>query len=339
MRVLAPILLFISAICTQTAGSLAKEARPTHPDDGQIVEQMQYQISSPSQEMWLGALTNRGVPKEVIDQLATLYPTDKFSRYKASEKAEGFRITYMSEGLKVTGIMVRPKGFSGPRPVIIYNHGGVMKWGRIVLSEILEFYRLAEQGYIVLASNFRGTHGSEGKEEMGGGDITDILNMINVADRLEHADKNNIFFWGFSRGGAATYKALTYTDRITAAIIHAGPVDYLQEHRRAEFDEHVFPHVVPGYRTDKDEALRAISALHWVDQMASPPLLLLHGQKDKRVLAQDSIKMAAKLQELGRSYRLAVYEDGDHSLLTHYEEVRQSIDLWLRKHVNMSSPN
>jgi dipeptidyl aminopeptidase/acylaminoacyl peptidase len=339
MRILASILIFISTICTQTTRSLAEEASSTYPDDGKIVEQKQYQISSPSQKEWLGELTKRGVPHPITDQLATLYPINAFDRYKSGEKAEGFRITYMSEGLKITGIMIRPKGFDGPRPVIIYNHGGVMKWGRIVLSEILEFYHLAEQGYIVLASNFRGTHGSEGKEEMGGGDITDILNMIKVADRLEHADKHNIFFWGFSRGGAATYKALTYTDRISAAIIHAGPVNFLQEYRRAEFDEHIFPYVVPGYNTNKDTALRAISALHWVDQMAPVPLLLLHGENDKRVLAEDSIKMANKLKELGRNYRLIIYEDGDHNLLAHYKEVRQSIDLWLKEHTNFKAEN
>lgn len=33
--------------------------------------------------------------------------------------------------------------YAGPHPVIIYNHGGVMGAGRIILAEILESNRLA----------------------------------------------------------------------------------------------------------------------------------------------------------------------------------------------------
>jgi len=326
----ATVLIFLFQPFSKAFGQ--DQAWPSHPDDGKIVEQIPYEFSTSSQEDWLNVLTNKGVEASIVQQLSTLYPEKAFNRYKGQEKAQAYKIKYMSEGLKITGYMVRPKEITEPLPVIIYNHGGVMKWGRIVLSEILEFHRIAEQGYIVLASNFRGTHGSEGKEELGGGDITDILNMIRVADRLTIADENRIAFWGFSRGGAATYKALSLTERVTTAIIHAGPVDYLDSHRRAEFDEHVYPYVVPGYEKDKDTALHALSAIHWTEKLAPIPLLLLHGSKDVRVLPQASMQLAIKWQELGRPYRLVVFEDGTHNLIEHYVEVREEIDTWLAKH-------
>lgn len=330
------VLMFLSQPFGQAFGQ--DKAWPSYPDDGKIVEQTPYQFSVSSQEEWLNALISKEVDASVVQQLGTLYSAEAFDRYKSRTTVQAYRITYMSEGLRITGYMVRPKDIAEPLPVVIYNHGGVMKWGRIIMSEILEFHRLAEQCYIVLASNFRGTHGSEGTEELGGGDITDILNMTRVADRLEFAEEDRIAFWGFSRGGAATYKALSLTKRVSTAIIHAGPVDYLSPHRRAEFDEHVYPHVVPGYGKDKDAALHALSAIHWADKIAPVPLLLLHGRNDVRVLPQGSMRLTIKLQELGRPYRLVVFEDGTHNLVEDYVEVRKEIDAWLVKHLKPIEP-
>jgi len=69
-------------------------------------------------------------------------------RYRDGGLTSTTRITYRSGGLAIRGFIVEPKA-PGPHPVIIFNHGGVMQWGRIILPEILEFNRLAERGYIV----------------------------------------------------------------------------------------------------------------------------------------------------------------------------------------------
>ena len=64
-----------------------------------------------------------------------------------------------------------------------------------------ELAKIASQGYIVVASQYRGNGGSEGREEFGGSDVKDILNLFPLIDNLHNADNKNIGMFGWSRGG------------------------------------------------------------------------------------------------------------------------------------------
>ncbi len=64
--------------------------------------------------------------------------------------------------------------------------------------------------------------GGEGREEFGGADVDDVLNLIPLLGSFPQADTSRIGMYGRSRGGMMTYIALTKTDRIAAAIVDAG---------------------------------------------------------------------------------------------------------------------
>ncbi len=70
------------------------------------------------------------------------------------------------------------------------------------------FYEFVSNGFVVVASQYRGADGGEGKEEYGGADIADVLNLIPLAKSLGYADMKNVFMFGNSRGGMMTYLAL-----------------------------------------------------------------------------------------------------------------------------------
>ncbi len=234
--------------------------------------------------------------------------------------------------------MVEPRT-PGPHPVIIFNHGGVMQWGRIILPEVLEFHRLAERGYIVLASNYRGEGGSEGKPSMDGGDVDDVLALLKLVDVLPGADPKRVGMWGFSRGGFVTYGTLARTDRVAAAVIVGGPTDLIDAPRRAEFDRFVYPHVIRDYVRDKTAALTRLSPIRWPERLASTtPLLLLQGGDDARVQPSDALRMAVALQRLKRSYRLKLYEGGSHNLLEDMSDVRREMDRWFDAYVRDGKP-
>ncbi|WP_448664623.1 alpha/beta hydrolase family protein [Sphingomonas sp. CJ20] len=169
---------------------------------------------------------------------------------------------------------------------------------------------------------------------MDGGDVSDVLAMLDLVDRLPGADPRRIGMWGVSRGGFVTYGTLARTDRIAAAAIIAGPTDLVNARRRAEFDRFIYSHVIRDYSNDKAGALARLSPLRWAQRLSSKtPVLLLHGGDDPRVEPGDTLRMAQALQQLQRPYRMKLYEGGTHDLIGDWADVRQEMDRWLDRYV------
>ena len=120
------------------------------------------------------------------------------------------RITYLSDGLKVKGYIAYPRDNKGKKfPCIIWNRGGYENKGAIDGFTARGMYgQIANWGYVVFASQYRGNAGGEGKEELGGSDVNDILNLIPLADELTFADKEKWGMEGWSRGGMMTFLTL-----------------------------------------------------------------------------------------------------------------------------------
>src|SRR5207247_311744 len=84
--------------------------------------------------------------------------------------------------------------------------------GKIDTPNILDFYELASHGFVILASQYRGNDGGEGREEFGGADVNDVINLLSIAASLPDADPKNVFLYGLSRGGMMTFLALQRGD-------------------------------------------------------------------------------------------------------------------------------
>ncbi len=120
------------------------------------------------------------------------------------------KITYLSDGLKVKGYVAYPGDTSKKYPCIIWNRGGIGNRG--VIDSFTArglFGQLASWGYVVFASQYRGNDGGEGKDEFGGDDLNDVLNLTPLAKEFEFADDDRWGIEGWSRGGMMTYLALT----------------------------------------------------------------------------------------------------------------------------------
>jgi acetyl esterase/lipase len=154
------------------------------------------------------------------------YSKAEYDLAKANASTECLRIQYLSDGLKVVGFLVKPRDPEGRRyPVIIYNRGGLQDSGKIDGPNILDFYELAANGFVVLASQYRGNDGGEGLEEFGGADVGDVVTLVSVASSLPYADPKNIFFYGMSRGGMMTFLALARGVTVHAAAVVGGIYD------------------------------------------------------------------------------------------------------------------
>jgi len=133
------------------------------------------------------------------------------------------KITYNSDGLKVKGYVSYPTDKSKKYPCVIWNRGGIENRGVIdSFTARGMFGQIANWGYVVFASQYRGNDGGEGKDEFGGDDVNDVLNLIPLANEIENADKSKWGIEGWSRGGMMTYLALTKTDVFKCAVVSGG---------------------------------------------------------------------------------------------------------------------
>ena len=136
-----------------------------------------------------------------------------------------FNVSYLSDGLIVKGYLSMPKS-GGKYPCIIFNRGGNRNFGALDDERLIRFFSVVSSwGYVVIGSQYRGNMGGEGKEEFGGSDVNDVLNLVPALSHVEKADTTRMGMYGWSRGGMMTYLALTKTNRMRAAIIGSGMAD------------------------------------------------------------------------------------------------------------------
>lgn len=246
-----------------------------------------------------------------------------------------FRIIYLSDGLKVTGYLSVPKK-TGKYPCMIYNRGGNREFG--AFNDVRAVRRLGEiasWGYVVVASQYRGNGGGEGKEEFGGSDVNDILNLIPLLSHVDEADTSRIGMYGWSRGGMMTYLALTKTTQMKAAVIGSGMADAVASNKKRPEMDSVYAELIPGYFQNRDSVLETRSAIYWADKICmTTPLLLLTGSADWRVSPEEQLEMVKKLYELKHPVRFEFFEGGQHSLFEHRDEVnhvaRNFLDTYVR---------
>jgi len=257
----------------------------------------------------------------------------------ADEAFVAERVVYESDGLRIVGFLAYPKGApagAARLPCVLFNRGGNRDFGAITPASFVARARhVTAWGYVLFASNYRGSPGSEGSDEFGGSDVNDVINALGVLGRLAFADRDRIGMWGHSRGGMMTYIALTRTDRVRAAVIGAGSADLERWiSLRPEMDTEVAAQTVPNWATERAKAIEARSAVRFVDRMpANVPILLVHGTADWRVDPRDSMDMARALYAARKPVSLLLIEGADHAISERRDEYHRATRAWLDRYV------
>ena len=243
------------------------------------------------------------------------------------DKIDFHKIRYLSDGLEVVGFIFKPKNLNSKLPVLIFNRGGNREYGKLSskLFKYLSF--LASNNYVVLASQYRGNDGGQGREQFGGTDINDVLDLIPLAKSLQFTDPNNIFMLGFSRGGLMTYLAIKYDAPINAAAVVGGITDLWRWYGERSGVRITLGQLVGLDKKEYDKR----SAVHWPEKI-NVPILILHGARDGRVSVQQAKELSKKLDELGKEHELVIFPTGNHSI-GNYKPVRNTkIFEWFEKH-------
>lgn len=256
-------------------------------------------------------------------------------QFKYIDSIEIYSITYLSDGLKIKGLLVKPKK-KGKYPCIIYNRGGNQEFGSLKIAHgAITLGEIAKKGYVVIASQYRGNGGSEGQEEFGGKDVNDITILPEVLKEIEVADIDRIGMYGWSRGGMMTYIALTKTDKIKTVVVGGAVSDNFSSIKdRPKLETDVLSELIPNYADNKDVELEKRSAIKWADKFPkNVPILVLHGNSDWRVKPEQSLNLALEFEKNRIPYRLIMFEGGDHGISEHKKEVKEQVLKWFDRYL------
>ncbi|WP_337865353.1 prolyl oligopeptidase family serine peptidase [Ignavibacterium sp.] len=250
------------------------------------------------------------------------------------EKTIVEKITYLSDGLKVKGYIAYPKDDSNKYPSIIWCRGGYGNAGAIdKFTARGMFGQIASWGYCVFTSQYRGNDGSEGHDDFGSDDVNDVLNLIPLAEQIPQANKEVWGIEGWSRGGMMTYLSLTKTNIFKAAIVIGGIANLRCNAEESKFMRRLYEHSLGNYTEEQfKQRCEERSIINFPEKLSKgTPILLIHGNKDKRVMPHDSLDLSYKLIEHKIPFRLVMLEGGDHFLKSHRKEVDEMRRMWFEK--------
>ena len=260
------------------------------------------------------------------NQMAPVYPIS----YKAND------------GTVIEGYLTVPAGREPKNlPLIVYPHGGPFQRDILEFDPFVQF--LANRGYAVIQSNFRGSVGygedfrRSGVGEFGGKVQEDIADGARWAIAQGVANPKRIAIMGGSFGGYCVLMGLIqHPELYRCGIDIAGVYDWvaLQKHRTKG------PVQSSGLINDsgneeKDETtLNAISPITQVDKIMAP-LLIVHGKDDDVVPYSQSTALIAELEKRHRPYEVLVHSNELHGFRG-YEDVHElfgRIEAFFGKHL------
>jgi dipeptidyl aminopeptidase/acylaminoacyl peptidase len=254
--------------------------------------------------------------------------------YDAARSDERFvfeQFSYESDSLTVGAYLYRPRTRPDSRlPVIVYNRGSYIRPTGFAGEMLVMANRYARAGFIVVAPHYRGSNGWPGRDEMGGAELADVMNIVPQLGRIEGADSARVYLAGESRGGAMVYQALRDGFPARAAAVWGAFTDLKSlmapGGRQAEVARQIWP--------DLERSLEAIaerrSAIRWADRIRTP-LLIMHGTADEDIPLEQSQRMDAELTRLGKTHRFLTFEGQPHRIGGRGSERDAAAIEWFRR--------
>ncbi len=292
-----------------------------------IIDQKRFE---PGEYQQLSAQNKETISPQEFDAYKKSYSEDRFINWQ--------QITYKVGELNVVGFIITPNHIDPHQryPTIIYNRSGSGDFGKIGIGEYQMFRYFVDQGYIVFASQYRGVDGGTGFDNYGGDDIQDVIEIAAIARQQSFVDSENMFMFGWARGGMMTYMALKNQVPINAAATIGAISDLAlatAEWRgdRKSLRTELSPYI-PEFNDDSTALLACISrsAVCWADEIKTP-LLLMHGKHDGNIYFSQSRLLAESLAQVNCPHELFLFE-GNHELpLHHLDKICAWFDKYKKK--------
>ncbi len=253
---------------------------------------------------------------------------------RSQDMVEPFLIHYPSKDGKwqISAFVYVPYNAqrNGKNAAIVSIHGGPTSQTVNSFNRSTQF--LVNQGFFVIAPNYRGSSGY-GKEfsdanlhDMGGGDLEDVISAADWLIKTGFVDAKKIAVMGGSYGGYLSMMAVTKApDRWAAAVPIVPFVNWFTEIENEDPLLRQYDMVTMGDPVKDKARLQERSPINFVDQIKAP-LLLLAGGHDPRCPRTEAEQVASAVKKRGGVVELKVYENEGHG----FSKIENQIDSYTR---------
>jgi dipeptidyl aminopeptidase/acylaminoacyl peptidase len=215
-------------------------------------------------------------------------------------------------------------------PAIVYVHGGPTSQTVNSFNRFAQY--MANQGYLVIAPNYRGSTGY-GKEfqqanlfDMGGGDLQDVLAAADWIKQTGYVDPKKLILMGGSYGGYLTMMGVTKAPELWAAGVPIVPfVNWFTEIQNEDPVLQQSDLATMGDPVKNKARCEDRSPINFVDQIKAP-LYLLAGGNDPRCPKTEAQQVVDAIKKRGGVVEYKVYENEGHG----FAKVENQIDAYRR---------
>jgi len=231
-----------------------------------------------------------------------------------------------ADGKPVAAKLLLPPGYDPDRrdgkkwPAVFFIHGAgyatsvLKQWGSYQEERYVFNCYLANQGYVILDLDYRGSsgYGREWRSEvylhLGGLDLQDVLGGIDYLRSLGNIDMARIGIWGVSYGGFMTNMAMFLAPEAFKAGASWAAVNDWHNYNAGYTRQRL------NTPAENPEAYRRSSPVYF-SSLLKNPLLIVHGMLDRNVLFQDAVHLTEKLIREGKLFAKAFYPEEDHGFV------------------------
>nr|NQU92720.1 S9 family peptidase [Bacteroidota bacterium] len=251
-------------------------------------------------------------------------------------KAEFFRVT-AENGVVMDGFMIKPPDFDAGKkyPVLFYVYGE--PWNQTVLDRwgaaSMWHRMLAQQGYLVMSVDNRGTPAPRGREwrksiyrKIG---VINSLDQANAAKEImkwEFVDPDRTAVWGWSGGGTMTLNLMFRYPEIYEAGLSVAPVT------NQFFYDNIYQERYMGLKSENPEDFIEGSPITYAKDLEGD-LLVVHGTGDDNVHYQNTEVLINELIRHNKMFQVMPYPNRSHSIYEGRNTTRHVYTL-LTKYLN-----
>jgi pimeloyl-ACP methyl ester carboxylesterase len=276
--------------------------------------------------------TIEGKDRETI----VMHTEERILGIPEEQLSKGENASFVSfDGTRISARLYLPAGslgFTGPRPLVYYIHGGPQGQERPDFAwfsmPIIQFLTL--RGFAVFVPNARGSTGyglmyaKQVDRDWGGNDRLDHVHALTkVLPKDKRLDVKRAAVVGRSYGGYMTLMlAGRHPGLWSAACDMFGPYDLLTfSDRIPETWKPYFKIAIgdPDNPKERKELVERSPKTYLPDLLC--PMLVIQGRNDPRVVAQESEELVADLKAKGKQMELLIFEDEGHDVIKHANRV------------------